>query len=67
MAEARPSTSQGGGDNPFYQLPDSARKIGPKFLTGDDRRENVSELHVALQINCKSKWQPKKYRLNIVN
>ena len=55
MAEARPSTSQGGGDNPFYQPPDSAGKIGPKFLTGDDRRENVSELHVALQTKMATK------------
>ena len=51
IAEARPYTSQGGGDNPFYQPPDSARKIGPKFLTGDDR----SELHVALQIKMATK------------
>ena len=55
MAEARPSTSQGGGDNPFYQPPDLVGKIGPKFPPGDDRKENVSELHVALQIKMATK------------
>ena len=44
MAEAIPSTSTGGGRTSEWAAPeDTPGKIGAKFATEEDRKENVSK------------------------